>query len=106
METKANNEKMRSLQISLGRDWGMAVNRGIRVEYAYYGDQIEFAAWQMDQALFGIVWCLRTDHPVWVLGAVYANASRRKELWQHLSEALTVNMPCCLVGDYNQTLSA
>lgn len=57
--------------------------------------------------LFGIVRSKHPATPTWLLGAVYAStkAEKRKDLWQDLSEALTVKVPCCLVGDFNQILS-
>lgn len=94
--------------MSLGCDWGMAVNPdtgnagGIRIRL----DRVHIKdAWVIDQA--GIVSCVRTSFSPWILGAIYANtsATRRKDLWSRLTEALTSNLPCCLVGDFNQILS-
>lgn len=112
MEIKANEDRMRGVQMSLGCDWGMAVNPdtgnagGIRILWRL--DRVHIKdAWVIDQALFGIVSCVRTSFSPWILGAIYANtsATRRKDLWSRLTEALTSNLPCCLVGDFNQILS-
>lgn len=49
--------------------------------------------------------CKLSSNPTWPPKSTSTNATKRKELWQHLSEALSASMPCCLVGDFNQILS-
>lgn len=62
--------------------------------------------WELRQVLFGIVSCIRSSFPVWCLGAIYAstNATHRSDLWRHLTEALSANLPFCLIGDFNQII--